>query len=324
MKKHSVLLLCFVLLYSLAIAQDITLNNISFSKVINTKTQNLNNNVTDPEEALCHLNTLTVGHNLLNSMVPNYFDRYYAIERDLITEVNFDKNDPFFRKPGTKLVNSTGKSLLGNIYVYRLSLFWIPNDNYNDYASKAHIQYFLFLQNVNGNWKYKIEERFRDENAKKYFEQISKNKIPSGLIVAGLTAGAIYSAIKYFDSKSSSSSSSPNNPSNSNEDYAPQSMKGVEIVETYTLGSLAVEHAALKIRNKNNYDIIVSIELKQKGTWQKCHIFKSSNYTDNSGYGYDNSEWETFKVKANSIRNVGLIGRDYGGRPTNVRIKSVR
>lgn len=160
----------------------------------------------------------------------------------------------------------------------------------------------------------------------------------TGFAVLGTIAYGIYSWLKKDNTSTSSSNSSSssgnstsssytsssNSSNSSTPDYAPQSMNGVEIVETYTLGSLAVEHAALKIRNKNNYDVLVTIELKQKGAWQSCHIFKSSNYTDNSGYGYDNSEWETFKIKANSIRSVGLIGKDYGGRPTNVRIISAK
>ena len=117
-----------------------------------------------------------------------------------------------------------------------------------------------------------------------------------------MTAGAIYSAIKYFDSNSSNTSNS-NSSSNSYDDYAPQTMQGVEIVETYTLGSLAVEHAAIKIRNKNNYDVLVSIELKQKGVWRDCHIFKSSRYTDNSGYGYD----PEIKYSAANIQRVDMI-----------------
>lgn len=101
------------------------------------------------------------------------------------------------------------------------------------------------------------------------------------------------------------------------------SYDNVEIINYYTFGPLAVEHAQIEIRNKNNYDVIVSIELKQNDVWNPCQLYSGTGKTDMDGYSYSEDFSEYFKVKANSIRLVGLVSNKRG-RPTDVRIKSVR
>lgn len=145
---------------------------------------------------------------------------------------------------------------------------------------------------------------------------VSNSDAVIGLAVTGAVLYGLYKAFSGDDN------SSENSYSQSNEDYAPQSMNGVEIVKTYTYGALAYEHAKVQLRNKNNYDVIVSIELKQNGVWEKSTL--SPDTSDWDGYNYSEEKYEkTFKIKANSIRTVGLRGNG-SGRPTNVRISYVR
>jgi len=103
---------------------------------------------------------------------------------------------------------------------------------------------------------------------------------------------------------------------------APKSMSGVEIVDAGSLGTLSYSHAKVQLRNKNSYEVVVRVGLYQ-GSWSDGRIvYYENEWSDHySGVSDDNST--SIRVKANSIRTVYLRG-EHRGRPTNVRITSVR
>ena len=103
---------------------------------------------------------------------------------------------------------------------------------------------------------------------------------------------------------------------------APKSMSGVELVDAGSLGSWSFSHAKVQIRNKNNYDVIVRIGLYQ-GSWSDGRIVYYDREWSDSYPGVSDDNSSSIRVKANSIRTVYLRA-DHRGRPTNVRITSVR
>lgn len=149
------------------------------------------------------------------------------------------------------------------------------------------------------------------------------------LIIAG---SLVYGAYKLFTSSNSSNTSKSITQNNSKphtntkdhsiqSEIAPQNMKNVEIIESYTFGAIAYEHAQIKLRNKNNYDVIVSIELKQGDEWRSCIL--SPDTSDMIGYSSSERYQKYFTVKANSMRTVSLKGDGYG-RPSKIRIANVK
>lgn len=139
------------------------------------------------------------------------------------------------------------------------------------------------------------------------------SKISAGEVLAGaaIIGGLIY-ALSGGDDDSSSSSS------NSTPQYN-MSENNVSIISWGTYGSLAYPHASATIRNKNNYDVIVSIKIKQ-GSWKNSSLH--SEMSDMSGYDYSENYNEEFKIKANSVRKVALRG-DGSGRPTDIGFRYV-
>ena len=103
---------------------------------------------------------------------------------------------------------------------------------------------------------------------------------------------------------------------------APKSMKNVELVDGWTLGILAISHAKVQIRNRNNYDVSVRIGLYQ-GSWSDGEIIYSDGERSDYIPGVSDSYSKSIIVKANSIRTVYLRGESTG-RPSNIRITSVR
>lgn len=103
---------------------------------------------------------------------------------------------------------------------------------------------------------------------------------------------------------------------------APKSMNNVELVDGWTLGFMAISHAKVQIRNRNNYDVSVRIGLYQ-GSWSDGEIIYSDGEQSDYIPGVSDRYSKSIIVKANSIRTVYLRG-DSRGRPTNIRITSVR
>ena len=138
------------------------------------------------------------------------------------------------------------------------------------------------------------------------------------LVTFATIAAAIGLAAKAFsdDRGSSSSSSSSSSPSNK------YSMSNVEIVDWGTLGSLAYSHAMVVLRNKNNYDVNVSVGLYQ-GKWGNGSIVYSSYENTDRIPGVSDEFSKSIRVKANSMRTVYLRGVSRG-RPTHIQISSVR
>ena len=101
-----------------------------------------------------------------------------------------------------------------------------------------------------------------------------------------------------------------------------RSMSNVEIVDWWTLGSLAISHAKVQLRNKNNYDVNVTVGLYQ-GKWSDGKIIYNGSEQSDYISGVSDNYSTTIRVKANSIRTVYLKA-DSRGRPTNIRISSVR
>lgn len=148
----------------------------------------------------------------------------------------------------------------------------------------------------------------------------SSSNIVDNALGIGLVLGGAYSLYKALtggyddDDDSSSSEESPSSMQR-------LSFSNVEIVEYGTYGWLAYSHASVTLRNKNNYDVNVKIQLYQ-GSWSYGRIvYEQGGGTDRiSGV---NDEFEsTIRVKANSMRKVALRG-DGRGRPDYVRIESV-
>lgn len=96
----------------------------------------------------------------------------------------------------------------------------------------------------------------------------------------------------------------------------------VEIVEWGTLGALAISHAMVQLRNRNNYDVIVTVSLFQDG-WSDGEIIYSDGERSEYLPGVHDDYSTSIKLKPNSIRKVYLKA-DGRGRPTHIRIKSVR
>lgn len=139
------------------------------------------------------------------------------------------------------------------------------------------------------------------------------SKISAGEVLAGaaIIGGLIYALSGDDDDDSSSIS-------NSTPQYN-MSKNNVSIISWGTYGSLAYPHASATIRNKNNYDVIVSIKVKQ-GSWKNSSLH--SEMSDMSGYDYSENYNEEFKIKANSVRKVALRG-DGSGRPTDIGFRYV-
>ncbi len=142
----------------------------------------------------------------------------------------------------------------------------------------------------------------------------------TGAAIGALITGA-WAA--YLSSNSSSSSSSPSSSSSSSSSDidSRHEYKGVELVG-YTIRPITdVAHVLLAIRNKNNYDVYVRVQLYQ-GKWNDARITYSDSYTGYiSGLNDDNST--DILVKANSLRKLNLKGKLGGGEPTKFRIKEV-
>lgn len=134
------------------------------------------------------------------------------------------------------------------------------------------------------------------------------------LAAVGLAAKAISD-----DSKGSSSSSKSSSVSQPTNLY---SLGNVEIVNWGTLGSLAISHAKVDLRNKNNYDVDVTISLYQD-SWSLGSIVYSDYENSDRVTGVSDNYSRTIRVKANSMRSVYLRA-DHRGRPTHIRINSVR
>lgn len=131
------------------------------------------------------------------------------------------------------------------------------------------------------------------------------------LAAVGIAAKAI------SDDNSSSSSSASSEPPTS-----VYSKGNVEIVNWGTLGSLAISHAQVDLRNKNNYDVVVTIGLYQ-GSWSLGEIIYS-DYEKSDYISGVSDRWSTsIRIKANSMRSVYLKA-EHRGRPTAIRINSVQ
>ena len=104
---------------------------------------------------------------------------------------------------------------------------------------------------------------------------------------------------------------------------------GVELIlkgsETY--GAMATAHCNLMIKNTNSYDVYVEVEIylchMSSCFWTNTYITYQDKHTDIYNGIYDENS-EKILVKANSIRNVDLVGRKGHGRPSHARITSVR
>ena len=100
------------------------------------------------------------------------------------------------------------------------------------------------------------------------------------------------------------------------------SKSNVEIVNWATYNWLAAAHAEVELRNKNNYDVIVNVSLYQ-GSWSEGRIIYSDLTKGDRIPGVSDEYSSDIRVKANSIRRVCLRA-DHSGRPTHIRISSVR
>jgi hypothetical protein len=198
-----------------------------------------------------------------------------------------------------------------------VDVFWEPDQTFT-------IKGCLECDNDGTNCNF--YETYRSEN-------VTAAENSNGLLLtAAIVGGAAYAlssssssseSSSYNNSSSSSSGSSSNSSSSSSSssDYAPQSMNGVEIISSSSYGSLAYEHAAVTLRNKNNYDVIVSIELKQNDEWESSILI--TDKSDMNGYNYSEDYNYLYTVKANSIRNVSLRGEG-SGRPSSTRLSYVK
>lgn len=146
----------------------------------------------------------------------------------------------------------------------------------------------------------------------------SNSSVSAGeaLLTLGAIAAAGAGVISALSGNSSSSSSSSNSTVNS-----VYSLNNVEIVDWWTMGSLALSHAKVQIRNKNNYDVIVHIDFYQK-KWYVGRIIYSDYERSDRLPGVSDEFKEDIKVPANSIRTV-YLKTSGSGRPTHVRILSV-
>ena len=100
------------------------------------------------------------------------------------------------------------------------------------------------------------------------------------------------------------------------------SKSNVEIVNWATYNWLAAAHAEVELRNKNNYDVIVNVSLYQ-GSWSEGRIIYTDLTKGDRIPGVSDEYSSDIRVKANSIRRVCLRA-DHSGRPTHIRISSVR
>ena len=104
---------------------------------------------------------------------------------------------------------------------------------------------------------------------------------------------------------------------------------GVKLIlngsETY--GAMAMAHCNLMIKNTNSYDVYVEVEIylcrMSSCFWTDTYITYHDKHTDIYKGIYDENS-EKILVKANSTRNVDLVGKKGHGRPSHVRITSVR
>ena len=146
-----------------------------------------------------------------------------------------------------------------------------------------------------------------------------------GKVVALATlAAAVGIALKAFtvDDNSSSSSSYSSSSSQAATPTDIYEYKNVEIVNWATYNWLAAAHAEVELRNKNNYDVIVNVSLYQ-GSWSEGRIIYSDLTKGDRIPGVSDEYSSDIRVKANSIRRVCLRA-DHSGRPTHIRISSVR
>ena len=95
----------------------------------------------------------------------------------------------------------------------------------------------------------------------------------------------------------------------------------VEIVNWATFNWLSAAEAEVSIRNKNNYDVDVIIEL-YRGKWDEGRITYTDLHRGDRIPGVSDERSTTIRVKANSMRKVYLSSGG-SGRPTAIRISSV-
>ena len=149
---------------------------------------------------------------------------------------------------------------------------------------------------------------------------ISDKAVATTAAVVG-TGAILYGLFKLFTAGGDSSSGSSSSSSSSSDLDSRHEYKGVELVG-YTIRPVTdVAHVLLAIRNKNNYDVYVRVQLYQ-GKWNDARITYSDSYT---GYisGIDDDNSTDILVKANSLRKLNLKGKFGGGEPTKFRIKEV-
>lgn len=154
----------------------------------------------------------------------------------------------------------------------------------------------------------------------------NKNNVPksSGMTNAGkaVALGTFLAAVGIAANLISGSSSSSSSSSTASVPSSVYSMSNVEIVDWGTLGSLAISHAMVQLRNKNNYDVNVTVGLYQ-GSWSCGKIIYSDGERSDYISGVSDNYSTSIRVKANSMRKVYLRA-DSRGRPTHIRISSVR
>ena len=147
----------------------------------------------------------------------------------------------------------------------------------------------------------------------------SSNSAIKGLTVLAAIGAAIWGVAKSIDD---AEAKAYDNKQRKAAQESNRSMNNVEIVDWWTFNWLAISHAKVQLRNKNNYDVNVTVGLYQ-GKWSNGKIIYNGREQSDYIPGVSDDYSTTIRVKANSIRTVYLKA-DSRGRPTNIRISSVR
>ena len=193
----------------------------------------------------------------------------------------------------------------GFVKFYDINGVFLCSGDYESFVSNKRAVYLQYLSQ-------------RDTAKEESVKQSSNSGLLAG---AALLGGAIYLLKKAFDGSSSSSSSGKSEESNPSS-MARHSYSNVEIVSWGTYGSLAYSHASVTLRNKNNYDVDVTIQMHQ-GSWYDGKIIYENYGGSERIEGLQDEFRTTIRVKANSIRKVALRSDGGRGRPDYIRIKNV-
>ena len=214
---------------------------------------------------------------------------------------------------GTSFWSNGKKQYVGNW------LYGEPNGNVNLYGiDGSHLFY--------GNHKIakeKFDSYCWNLGRTGKIQKISNDNGGKLLATAAILGGAYYIVKNFLSGDDDSSSGNNSSIESSAQSKTCYSLQNVEIVDAGSFGALAFAHAQISVRNRNNYDVDVIIQVKLDGAWRDTMISYEERGSDRIS-GVDDQGGQKIRVKANSIRKINLRAKSGHGCPDDVRIVSVQ